>query len=50
MKEFDTTFYKSYRATMNGYILIPDEMLKDLDNLAKYLNESYNYVMSLDPK
>jgi hypothetical protein len=35
---------------MRGYILIPEEMLKDLDKVAKYLDESYDYVMSLDPK
>ncbi len=50
MKELNTTFYKSYGTTMKGYILIPDKMLGDLDNLAKYLNESYDYVMNLEPK
>ncbi len=50
MKEFDTTLFHSYGSVMRGYILIPNEMLTDLDNLAKLLNESYDYVMSLDPK
>ncbi|MDH3648245.1 MAG: hypothetical protein OEQ53_01095 [Saprospiraceae bacterium] len=50
MEEFDTTLYKSYNSIMHGYILIPERMLEDLDNLAKYLDESYDYVMSLDPK
>ena len=50
LKELDTTFFKSYGATMKGYILIPDRMLEDLDTLANYLNESYDYVMSLEPK
>ncbi len=50
MKELDTTTYKSYGAIMKGYILIPDKMLNDLDNLADYLNESYDYVMTLEPK
>ena len=35
---------------MHGYVLIPEKMLEDLDNVANYLNESYNYVMSLNPK
>jgi len=35
---------------MKGYVLIPNDMLKDLDRLAKYLNESYDYVMTLEPK
>ena len=50
MEELNTTFYKSYGATMKGYILIPDEMLEDLDNVAKYLDESFDYVMTLEPK
>lgn len=51
MEEFKTTIYKSYGAVMKGYILIPDEMLEnDLDFVAKLLNESYDYVMSLPPK
>ena len=49
-KEFNTTLYKSYGAVMKGYVLIPEEMLRDLDKLAAYLNESYDYVMSLEPK
>ncbi|MGI9544455.1 MAG: hypothetical protein ACR2MX_14440 [Cyclobacteriaceae bacterium] len=50
MEELDTTIYKSYGAVMKGYILIPEKMLKDLDNVAKYLDESYDYAMSLEPK
>jgi len=50
IKELGTTLYKSYGAIMKGYILIPDKMIADLDNLAKYLDESYDYVMTLEPK
>ncbi len=35
---------------MKGYILIPDELLSDTDSLKDLLNESYDYVMSLEPK
>lgn len=48
-EKLNTTHYKSYGATMNGYILIPEAMLEDLDELSDYLNESYDYVMSLEP-
>ena len=47
---YNTTFYKSYGATMKGYILIPDDMLEDSETLVKLLNESYDYVMTLEPK
>jgi hypothetical protein len=50
LEEFETTLFKSYGAVMRGYVLIPDHMLEDLDALAVYLNESYDYVMSLEPK
>ena len=50
MIEYDTTLYKSYNAIMKGYILITEQMLQDLDKLASLLDESYDYVMSLEPK
>lgn len=50
LEEFDSTLYKSYGAIMQGYVLIPERMLEDLDQVAKYLDESYDYVMSLEPK
>ncbi len=50
VKELDTDYFKSYGATMKGYVLMPEHLWNDLDTLANYLNESYDYVMSLDPK
>ena len=50
MEKFNSTIFKSYNAIMHGYVLIPENMLEDLDTVAKYLDESYDYVMSLDPK
>jgi hypothetical protein len=50
IQEFETTIFKSHGAVMRGYVLIPDHMFEDLDRLAEYLNESYDYVMSLEPK
>lgn len=50
MKEFDSTVFKSYNSIMHGYVLIPEKMLEDLDMVAKYLDQSYDFVMSLDPK
>ncbi len=50
LEEHQTTVFKSYGAVLKGYVLIPDKMLDDLELLSSYLNESYNYVKSLDPK
>jgi len=48
--EFDSSIYKSYNSIMHGYVLIPEKVLENLDNVAQYLDESYDYIMSLDPK
>ncbi|MEM9261305.1 MAG: hypothetical protein AAGA62_16815 [Bacteroidota bacterium] len=50
LEDFNTTVIKSYGTVMRGYVLIPDEMLEDLDLVAKYLDESYDWVMSLEGK
>ena len=50
LEEYGTALYKSHNAVMKGYILISDEMLQDLDNVVKLLDESYDYVMSLKAK
>ena len=50
IKKYSTSLYHSYNAVMRGYILISDDMLKDPDNVINLLNESYDYVMSLDPQ
>ena len=50
IQEFGTTIFKSHGAVMKGYVLIPDNMLEDLEKLSVYLNESYDYVMTLEPK
>ena len=50
LEKFNTSLFKSYGSVMRGYVLIPDDMLEDLDTLSTYLNESYDYVMSLEPK
>lgn len=50
MEEHDTTLFHSYGAVMRGYVLIPEEMFADEVLLGEYLQKSYEYVMSLDPK
>jgi hypothetical protein len=50
IEELSTTTFESYGATMQGYILVPDEICGAADQLVEYLNEAYDYVMSLEPK
>lgn len=49
-KKYNTTIYKSYGATMKDYVLVPENMWDDLELLATYVVESYEFVMSLKPK
>ncbi len=49
-EELNTTYLKSHGAKMKGYIMIPAAMLEDVEALVPYLNESYDYVMSLPAK
>ena len=50
LEEHSTTPFTSYGAVMNGYVLVPDHLLEDLDALSETLKDSYEYVMSLEPK
>lgn len=50
MQELETTYFKSYGAVLKGYVLMPEHLWDDLDNLASYLTESYNYILTLEPK
>ena len=50
MKAWNSTVFKSHGATMRGYVRVPEALFVNLDALATYLNESYDHVMSLEPK
>jgi hypothetical protein len=50
IRELDSTYFKSYGAVMQGYVLMPDRLWETPDVLVKYLNEAFDHVMSLDPK
>ena len=49
IEEFDSKLFRSYGATMRGYVTVPVEMLKS-DAFQDYLNKSYDWVRSLPPK
>lgn len=50
MESIPTTLYTSYGATMQGYVLIPETLFKEPKKLVAMLNESYDHVMTLEPK
>lgn len=49
-EKYKTTHFISHNSKMKGYILITEEMLKNTEELLELLKQSYDYVMSLDPK
>ena len=53
-KEFkdkhNATEFRSYGAIMKNYVKIPEELYDDMDVLTKYLDERYEYFMSLPPQ
>ena len=50
IEKYNTTEFRSYGAVMRGYILITDELWSDDKQMLSLLNESYDYVMTLEPK
>ncbi|MEM9328410.1 MAG: hypothetical protein AAGA85_22270 [Bacteroidota bacterium] len=50
MVEWSSGHFLSYGAKMRGYVLVPERFWDDLDAMATFLQEGYEYVMSLDPK
>lgn len=50
MEKYNTGPFMSYGAVMREYVLVPESLESNVKQLAKYLNEGYEYVMSLPPK
>jgi len=50
MEKYNATLFLSHGAVMKGYVEIPDDMLKDINKLKKYLEMGHAYVKSLEHK
>lgn len=50
IRELNTDYFRSYGAVMKGYVLMPESLWEDPDKLTEYLQESYDYILTLDPK
>lgn len=49
-QQHNTGEFISHGAVIKDYVLVPDDLLNDLDLLGKYLEQGYQHVMSLKPK
>lgn len=47
---YGTGDYKSHGAVMRGYVHIPESLYSSEKQLVDYLNQGFQYVMSLPPK
>lgn len=50
IEKYNSGPFKSHGAVMRDYVIIPEDLWKNLDLLAGYLDQSYAFVLSLPPK
>lgn len=50
IEKYNSGPFKSHGAVMRDYVIIPDNLLENMELLADYLDQSFEYVMSLPPK
>jgi TfoX/Sxy family transcriptional regulator of competence genes len=50
LKKHKTTLFAAYGAVMKEYVAVPDALLTNTKELQKYLELSYEYVRTLEPK
>ncbi len=50
LKKYNTTLFEQHGAVMKEYVTVPDELLKNTEELKKYLDISFEYVKTLKPK
>lgn len=50
LEKHDTKLYEQHGAIMKEYVTVPDELLKETDEMRVYLESSYVYVKTLKPK
>jgi hypothetical protein len=50
MKKYNTSLDRRYGAIMKEYVKVPDCLLKNTNELSKYLDINFKYVQSLKPK
>jgi hypothetical protein len=50
LKKHRTTLFEAYGVIQKEYVTVPDALLKNTKELAKYLDISYRYAQTLKPK
>jgi hypothetical protein len=50
LKKYKTTLFEAYGAVIKEYVVVPDSLLKNTNELGKYLELSCGYIKTLKPK
>jgi TfoX/Sxy family transcriptional regulator of competence genes len=50
LEKYDTELSVQYGAVMKEYVVVPDRLLRETEELKKYFELSYGYVSALKPK
>ena len=50
IEKHNTTRFKSHGAFMNGYVLVPEALYDDMEQLIDLFNQGHAFVKSLPPK
>jgi hypothetical protein len=50
LKKYKTTLFEAYGHVMKEYVTVPDRLLRNANELRKYLDLSYEYISTLRPK
>jgi len=50
LKKYKTKLYEAYGTVMREYVAVPDSLLQNTKEVAKYLDLSYEYAKTLKPK
>jgi TfoX/Sxy family transcriptional regulator of competence genes len=50
IKKYKSKLFEAYGVVMKEYVAVPDNLLPKTEELAKYLDMSYEYAKTLKPK
>ena len=50
VEEFNTEPVIQYNSVMNGYVEVPEAIGQDYDQLKQWLDKSFEFICSLEPK
>jgi hypothetical protein len=50
LKQWETKLFVAHGAVLKEYVVVPDRLFRNTGEVLKYMDQSYQYVVSLKPK